>query len=140
MTEEMVGPVIFSYTRQQALSDGVLVDVTATAHEAGFRCPVALTATVWGLIEAVPPAVSWQDRDGRLWDVLWMAFLAARRSRGASYLTFEVILATLENTPPADQFDEDTWELDGQLMTLKAVAGPGDHGEMVVTIMLPGED
>ncbi len=31
------------YTRAQALADGVLVDVTETAKEAGFRAPVALT-------------------------------------------------------------------------------------------------
>ena len=40
--------LIHSYSRQQAIEDGVLVDVTATAREAGFRYPVALTATVFG--------------------------------------------------------------------------------------------
>jgi hypothetical protein len=31
-------------TRADALRDGVLIDVTATAREAGLRWPVALTA------------------------------------------------------------------------------------------------
>ncbi|MCE9563538.1 MAG: hypothetical protein K8U57_15970 [Planctomycetes bacterium] len=35
--------VIHSYTRANALADGVLVDVSETAREAGIRFPVALT-------------------------------------------------------------------------------------------------
>lgn len=41
--EDIFGPVIHSYTRSQAIDDGVLVDVTATAQEAGFKVPTALT-------------------------------------------------------------------------------------------------
>jgi len=37
--------LIHRYTRADALRDGVLIDVTATAKEAGFKYPVALTAT-----------------------------------------------------------------------------------------------
>ena len=40
-------PVIFSYTRAQAIEDGVLVDLTEWAAETGFKIPVACTATVW---------------------------------------------------------------------------------------------
>ena len=40
--------VIYTYTRAQALEDGVLVDVSEMAKEAGVRFPVALTATVYG--------------------------------------------------------------------------------------------
>ncbi len=36
--------VIYSYTRSQALADGVLVDVTQAASEAGFRFPTAISA------------------------------------------------------------------------------------------------
>ncbi len=35
-------PVISVYTRAQAIEDGVLVDVSETAREAGFRIPVAV--------------------------------------------------------------------------------------------------
>jgi hypothetical protein len=35
--------LIHSYSRAQAIADGVLIDVSATAREAGIRCPVALT-------------------------------------------------------------------------------------------------
>ena len=33
--------VIHAYTRSQAIEDGVLVDVTAAAREAGFKIPVS---------------------------------------------------------------------------------------------------
>ena len=46
------GPVIFAYTRAQAIEDGILVDVSETAREAGFNIPVALTRTVWERIVA----------------------------------------------------------------------------------------
>jgi len=36
--------VVSIYTRKQAISDGVLVDVTDMAKEAGIKYPVALTA------------------------------------------------------------------------------------------------
>ena len=41
------GPVLSAYTRAQAIEDGILVDVSETAREAGFRIPVAVTRTVW---------------------------------------------------------------------------------------------
>ena len=39
--------VIFTYTRAQAIEDGVLVDVTKEAKEYGFRFPVAVTNRLW---------------------------------------------------------------------------------------------
>jgi hypothetical protein len=38
--------LIHSYTRADALRDGVPIDVTATAQEARIRLPVALTGAV----------------------------------------------------------------------------------------------
>ncbi len=55
------GPVIYSYTRAQAVADGVQVEVTKTAQEAGIRFPVFLTRTVFDAYVAVPPNVSGQD-------------------------------------------------------------------------------
>jgi hypothetical protein len=115
--------VIYTYTRAQAIEDGVLVDVSETAREAGFRWPVALTAGVWALIEDIPPRFQGlQDIQGRLWDTLWMARLAARR--GGVETHYELILHHGRKT----------------YATLKLVSGPGDQGEPVITIMLPDED
>src|SRR5512147_2842343 len=66
------GTLIFSYTRAQAIADGVLRDVSELAKEAGFRFPVAVTAGVWAECVAVPAGVTDQDETGRLWDVLTM--------------------------------------------------------------------
>ena len=48
------GPVLSVYTRAQAIEDGILVDVSKTAREAGFTIPVAVTRTVWNRLIALP--------------------------------------------------------------------------------------
>jgi hypothetical protein len=120
--------LIHSYSRQQAVEDGVLVDVTATAREAGFRYPVALTATVFGAYVEVPPSMSGQDAPGRLWDILWMLRHAIRGdSEGGPVILFQLLVRNSETAPP-------------RLVTLKSICGPGDDAEPVITIMLPHED
>ncbi|HWN97494.1 MAG TPA: hypothetical protein VNT99_20865 [Methylomirabilota bacterium] len=41
---EPFGPVIYSYTRSQAVADGLQVEVSKTAREAGISFPVFLNA------------------------------------------------------------------------------------------------
>ena len=48
----------------------MLIDVTPTALEAGFRFPVAATAALMGAIETIPRQYSHEDKEGRLRDVL----------------------------------------------------------------------
>lgn len=69
-TDSPFGPVIFSYTRKQALADGFQVEVTKTAQEAGIKFPVFLNRTVFDAYVAVPPGVTGQDESGRLWDII----------------------------------------------------------------------
>jgi hypothetical protein len=47
--------LISAYSRSEALADGLLVDVTETAREAGFLYPVALTRAAWELCVALSP-------------------------------------------------------------------------------------
>jgi hypothetical protein len=75
------GPVIYSYTRAQAVADGVQVEVTKTAQEAGIKFPMFLTRAVFDKYVAVPEGVTAQDEAGRLWDVVWMARFAILRAR-----------------------------------------------------------
>jgi hypothetical protein len=118
---------IHRYTRAQALADGVLIDVSVTAREAGIRWPVALTRAVWDRCVAVPPGVVCQDEAGRLWDVLFLLALAIRRGGGAEVrFAVHVRNDNRGRTPP--------------LVRLKAICGPGDDGEPVITVMLPHED
>jgi hypothetical protein len=123
-------PVIFSYTRAQAIEDGVLVDLTEWAAETGFKIPVACTSTVWhGSI--VPPDGTTelgQSERGRGHDLLWMLFCAIRRSKGTERecMPFKVIFLQAPRRHAE--------------VTLKAHCGPGDEGEAVLTITLPNED
>lgn len=130
--------IIHSYTRAQALSDGNLIDVTTTAREAGFTFPVALT------LSAHADCVLWseednerkgtcQDMNGRLWDVLYMAAIAARAAKRKSDPT-DRITFSLYRVPREGE------GIKPRLVTLEAVCGPGDVGEPVITIMQPGED
>jgi len=120
--------IIHSYTRADAIRDGALIDVTATAKEAGFRWPVALTAAAWERCVAVPPGVECQDEAGRLWDVLYLLGLGIHRSDDGTEIRYGVHVRNdnREGVPP--------------LVQLKAVCGPGDDGAPVITIMLPEED
>ena len=129
--ENMFGDVIYAYTRAQAIADGVLVDVSDTAKEAGFKFPVSLTQAVY------EDCVAWneednrrqtcQDESGRLCDVLWMASLAAKRGG-------QEILFQLYRVPRGGR------GMKPRLVTLKAHCGPGDNAEPVITILEPNED
>jgi hypothetical protein len=121
--------IISRYTRADAIADGTLIDVTDTAREAGFCFPVALTAAVWNTCVRVPDGVIGQDEAGRLWDVLWMLHCAIQGARGPTdriVFALHVRNDNRERTPP--------------LMRLKAVCGPGDNAEPVVTVMITEED
>jgi len=121
--------VIHTYTRAQAIEDGVLIDVSEMAREAGFRWSVGVTAAVWAYVEPTRELeAQGQSTEGRLWDTVWMAALAARRaSTGTTQMTFEAAYIQRPGRGP-------------ETVSLKMVAGPGDEGEPVMTIMLPGED
>ena len=72
MTDSPFGEVISEYSRRTAIEDGVLVDVSTTAREAGITFPVALTRAVWDRYVEVPEGLRGQDERGRLWDVVYM--------------------------------------------------------------------
>lgn len=137
----LFGPeVIFSYSRAEAIEDGVLIDVTKTAKEAGFKWNTCVTSAVWGMIQPSDEvkAKFGCDTDGRLWDVLWMAFMAIKQAKqGGRELIYEVILPQ----HPADTFLKDGADyVRGSIRKFKLHVGPGDDAEPVITIMTPGED
>jgi len=122
------GEPIHAYSRAQALADGVLVDVTRQASTAemrgGFVVPVALTATLWAAIEAIPDGLAGiADARGRLHDVLWMARVAAQRFRGLPGGTFAVHLPSRGTRQ--------------RVKTLRVEIGPDDSGTPCVTIGFP---
>src|ERR1035441_8107595 len=87
--DPVFGNVIYSYTRKQAIEDGVLVDITEMAKEAGIKYPVAITSTAFFGYVAPDPMPPGQDLKGRLWDLFTMFKLAAKRTGGPN-LEFKV--------------------------------------------------
>ena len=123
------GPVIFAYTRSQALADGVLVDASDLAREAGFVFPVALTETLYHsyIVPALDLVAEGQSPQGRLWDLLFVLRFAIAKARNTDTILFKVLFLMSAGADPVP-------------IELKAVCGPGDDGEPVLTIMLPDED
>lgn len=126
--------IIYAYTRSQAVADGVQIDVTKTAQEAGLRFPVFLTRTVFDAYVAVPPGVACQDEAGRLWDILWMLRFAILRhsSINTHHATNRLPVALYvrnDNRKP-------------RLVKLIATCGPLDIDDPspAITVMMPDED
>lgn len=138
--EDIFGSVIHAYTRAEAIADGVLVDVSAVAREAGIQFPTAITAAVHARYVQVPDELKGlQDEAGRLWDALWMLAHAIRSGRlNGDQGTFELIVAMPENTDW--QSNEKRHGRQQRLVTLKALCGPNDDGSACVTILMPWED
>ncbi len=125
---------ISTYSRAQAIEDGILVDVSDTACEAGFTIPVAVTRTVWTRLIALPEGYrGYQDERGRLWDVLWMAHHYARRASDRDRVTMCVLVRDIRkdlrdsHRPPRKHFP------------IVAI-GAGDEGRAAITIMFPEDD
>lgn len=135
--EEIFGKPVHVYTRDNAVSDGVLVraspELVRDARMGGDD--VALTAAVWA------DCVTWtdedterkgvpQDVDGRLFDVLWMASRAlATGPRRGERVPFAVM-----RVPRAGR---------GRLareVVLHVMWELGSDGRRAVTILMPGED
>jgi hypothetical protein len=127
------GKPIYVYSRAQALEDGVLVDVTQMAKEAGFKIPVAVTRAVWDSYIVWSNEDSYkqtfQDHEGRLWDILWMLHLASKRNSEEAFLNYRLFVI------PRDGRSKKPRQIE-----LKAVIGGGDNGQAVITVMLPDED
>src|ERR1039458_7430075 len=138
--EEFFGEVLSSYSRAQAIEDGVLVSLNDPSFtfrpglnicaEARIKFPVAMTIaafakTVSELNTPLPPC---QDISGRLWDVLSMFKWAAKR--GGSEIRFPVTVIN--------------WVCVGgrrinrtkrETVILKALCGPAGTGEPGITTL-----
>lgn len=127
--------IISTFSRADALADGVLVDVSQLAREAGFTVPVAMTRAAWEdcaewTEEDSRRKCAHQDQTGRLWDVLTMAHIGARRAqRGQSRTLFQLYRVPRQGRGVRPR-----------LVALALVISAGDSGEPVITIMEPSED
>ena len=121
--------VIYTYTREQAIEDGVLVDVTHHAKQFGFKTFVAVSAALFH--DYITPSESLKERgqslEGRLHDVFSMGFYAMRERWNEDRAYFEVLFL-----------------MDGELTFKKVqcvIAVEGDKdGNPALTIFRPEDD
>ncbi|MBU4223087.1 MAG: hypothetical protein KKA10_15965 [Euryarchaeota archaeon] len=142
-TKSVFGDVIDVYTRAEAIDDGVLVDVTETAKEAGIVYPTAVTQALWnGYIEPPESLKGFQDMQGRLWDVLTMFSFSARAMKRANIDVAESQKDTAQTLYFKTIFQMSSKAGNPKMETvdLKAICGPGDNAEPILTIMLMKED
>jgi hypothetical protein len=143
--------LVYTYTRSQAIADGLQIEVTKTAAEAGICFPVFITRGVYDQYVAVPAGVTGQDDHvprsglktwgnhivagsgspaGRLWDIVWMLRFAIIRSKpGDSRMIFALYVRNSDSHP-------------ARLVKLIATAGAVDIDDPrpAITVMLPEED
>lgn len=123
------GKVVYTYTRAQALEDGVLVDLMqdemTEVCQQHYKYPIACTLAVFEIMrKAVENKRYCNDYAGILHDILWMS-RSYKQQVDASTVLFQVIIVGSGNK---------------KNHTFKLVCHPGDKGEPVLTIMLPQED
>jgi hypothetical protein len=121
--DQPFGPIIFSYTRKQAIEDGVLVDVTELAREEGYRIPVAMTGTLYG--EAIRRPAGAKPPEG----------VEVNPDTAIRWLLKRLRLEIATNMREDDRVSFMMGEISAW-----ALCGPGDDGEAVLTIMCQGED
>lgn len=126
---ELFGAAISTYSRAQAIEDGVLVcansgdfDEVTRQH---FKYPVAMTSAVFGLMEKAVNNENWMNDYKGVWHDICHMSRSFYRTVDATTRIFRVIIKGAGRKSIYD---------------LKAVCGPGDDGEPVLTFMLPTED
>lgn len=112
--------IIYSYTRAQAIEDGVLADVTEVASRLGFKFPVAITERIFnkcmrhGTAHFMPNCLN---------------ILTSLKSAISKLTDKNDIVYFSVKLDDADAPIE-----------LWSVCGPGDTAEPVITIMFTDED
>lgn len=112
------GSPIFTYSRDQAVADGVLIDVSTVTREAGFTISVAVTDN------EDTQKQTHQDSAGRLWDVLSMLHFAIAKASKTDRIFYKLYVVPCDGKTTK-----------AELMQLKAIIGAGDNSEPVITIM-----
>lgn len=134
--------IVSTYTRAEAVKDGVQVAIPKEiSSEAGIKFPVFITQKVYNKYVSVPKGMDYQNEDGRLWDLLYMFALKARKSNSA-LLLFDFVCHLPDNGD---------WTLFEKIcegnrllreVTLKAIVSQLDldDPQPAITILLPDED
>ncbi|HMB06618.1 MAG TPA: DUF6573 family protein [Isosphaeraceae bacterium] len=120
-------------TRARAIADGVLIDVTETARDAGLRWPTALTAAAYERhMKKIPERGVAQDEARRLRDVLRMCrFGLGRAVPGSTEVLFQLHVRTdnRDALPPLDA----GWEQVEFTVDTPNGSTPGNRGHAVAS-------
>ena len=118
-----------------AIDDGSLLDISALAREAGFRCPVVLTVGAFDACVARAAGFDEDDDDalsaeesGRLRDLLKLLRHALVPLGGGSTRVNFAVDVLNDNRPELPP-----------VVHLCVACGPHDGAEPAITVMLPGE-
>ncbi len=115
----LIGALSDTFSRQDAISHGQLVDVSEPARRLGYGCQVAVTAALWNEYIATSPGLFVEAQQKRLREIL-------------SLLRFAIL--TVDRT---SRFTLTHGKPVAVMVT--ALADPDDCTEAAITIMLPGE-
>jgi hypothetical protein len=128
-SESYFGEIIYSYTHAQALADGVLIDISKIAREAGFILPVAVSDHLYHdvLNPGQPLLDQGQSLEGRIWDMLNILRYSIKTNPETSRLAFYPLFVMSPNTPPSP-------------VKIVSTIGPSDKGGPIITIFLPEDD
>ena len=126
--------IISTYSRAQAVEDGVLVDVSDIMRQTGITTKTALTRTLYedcvAWTDADTKRQTYQDESGRLWDVLFMCSRVVRSlNRSGDSVLFQVL-----RVPRGGR------GMRPRLVTLKVVLGRDELDEWTLTVMRTDED
>jgi len=126
--------IISSYSRADAIEDGVLIDAMIGDFESvsrqHYKYPVAMTAGVFAIIEKAVNTKKYCNDYAGIWhDILHMA-KQGRDIAGGTGKEIVVYIQRFHNNPFHAQNKE----------TFHILCGPGDNAEPVLTVMLPNED
>jgi hypothetical protein len=129
--DEMI--LIDAYSRQQAVEDGVLVDMDTAdfgngetgntlRKQAGIKLPIAFTSTLFARINPNKEQIkNGQSLLGRYWDVLNVFRFMSKAHKETDQFIFTVSVSRRN-------------------VQVKVVVSGGDDGEPVLTFMFPDED
>lgn len=133
------GPIIYAYTREQALEDGVLASLPR-AQALGFTVPVACTEAVWNTL------IDWNQADPGFAEIQAMRETAVLTAalHEAKALARRQRMGDTDEAPDRIYFTVEAILNDGTCelaeTALWMMIGPGDDAAPVVgTIMLIGE-
>ena len=110
--------IIYKYTRQDALNDGLLVSLKNYSNDTRlYKYPIAVTKAVWDIISQQPSA------GACIWDLCWMSQKMGKKIDDSTVIFPTIIIHNGEE----------------KTLLFKLQVHPGDNMEPVITIMLPDE-